>query len=97
MENVLKRPLITEKVTAQNKKGQYGFEVSMNANKIEIKKAVEKLYGVTVTEVNTMRCIGHTKSKSTKRGAVTSGRTSTWKKAIVTVAEGEIIDIYAEA
>ncbi|WP_128545608.1 50S ribosomal protein L23 [Larkinella soli] len=96
MENVLKRPIITEKMTALNKKGQYGFEVSMNANKIEIKKAVEKLYGVTVTDVNTMRCIGHKKSKSTKRGTITSGRTSTWKKALVTVAEGEVIDIYAE-
>jgi len=95
MENVLKRPIITEKMTALNKEGKYGFEVALNANKIEIKKAVEKLYGVSIENVQTMRCIGYKKSRSTKRG-VTSGRTSTWKKAIVTVAEGEIIDIYAE-
>ena len=95
MENVLKRPIITEKMTDLNKSGKYGFEVTLNANKIEIKRAVEKLYGVTIEDVQTMRCIGHKKSKSTKKG-VTSGRTSTWKKAIVTVAEGEIIDIYAE-
>jgi len=93
--NVLKRPIITEKMTALNKQGKYGFEVTLNANKIEIKKAVEKLYGVRVEDVQTMRAIGHTKSRSTKRG-VTSGRTSTTKKAIVTVAEGEVIDIYSE-
>jgi large subunit ribosomal protein L23 len=94
--DVLKRPIITEKMTALNKQGKYGFEVTMDANKIEIKKAVEKLYGVTVEDVRTMRCIGHKKSKSTRRGGITSGRTSTWKKAVVTVAEGEVIDIYAE-
>ena len=93
--SILKRPIITEKVTALNKKGKYGFEVSLDANKIEIKRAVEKLYGVTVEGVQTMRCIGHKKSKSTRKG-VTSGRTSTWKKAIITVAKGEVIDIYAE-
>lgn len=95
--NVLKRPIITEKMTALNKKGKYGFEVALNANKIEIKKAVEKLYGVQVTDVCTMRSIGHMKSKSTKKGVMTRGRTSTTKKAIVTVAEGEVIDIYSEA
>lgn len=93
--NVLKRPIITEKMTALNKKGQYGFEVTLNANKIEIKKEVERMYGVKVADVSTMRVIGHTKSKSTKKG-VTSGRTSTTKKAIVTLAEGEVLDIYAE-
>ncbi|WP_266362338.1 50S ribosomal protein L23 [Tellurirhabdus rosea] len=93
--NVLKRPIITEKMTALNKQGKYGFEVTLNANKIEIKKEIEKMYGVKVADVCTMRVIGHTKSKSTKKG-VTSGRTSTTKKAIVTLAEGEVLDIYAE-
>ena len=95
---VIKKVRISEKATMlQETTGELVLEVDRDANKIEIKKAVEKLYGVTVTEVNTMRCFGHMKSKSTKKGAVTAGRTSTWKKAIVTVADGEIIDIYAEA
>ncbi|WP_234736413.1 50S ribosomal protein L23 [Tellurirhabdus bombi] len=93
--SVLKRPIITEKLTALNKQGKYGFEVTLNANKIEIKKEIEKMYGVKVSDVKTLRSIGHTKSRSTKKG-VTSGRTSTTKKAIVTLAEGEVLDIYAE-
>lgn len=94
--SVLKRPIITEKVTAQGSLGKYAFEVAKDANKIEIKKAIEKMYGVTVKSVNTMRCIGKTKSRISS-GKFISGKTSTYKKAIVTVAEGEIIDIYGEA
>jgi large subunit ribosomal protein L23 len=89
--NVLKRPLVTEKYTAMNEVGKYAFEVEKKANKVEIKKAVEKLYGVTVTNVATMRSIGKVKTKYTKSGAVT-GRTSLIKKAIVTLKEGEVID-----
>ncbi|NDK56149.1 50S ribosomal protein L23 [Pontibacter fetidus] len=92
--NVLKRPLVTEKYTAMNEVGKYAFEVEKKANKVEIKKAVEKLYGVTVTSVATMRSIGKTKTKYTKSGAVT-GRTSLIKKAIVTLKEGEMIDFYS--
>lgn len=92
--SVLIKPLITEKLTAMNEKGRYGFLVSLKANKIEIKKAVEKMYGVKVEQVNTLRRAGKPKSKSTQT-KVTTGKTSVTKKAIVTVAEGEVIDFYS--
>lgn len=91
---ILKRPLVTEKYTAMNEVGKYAFEVDKKANKVEIRKAVEKLYGVTVTGVATMRSIGKVRSKYTKSGAV-SGRTSLIKKAIVTLKEGDVIDFYS--
>ena len=91
---ILKRPLVTEKMTALNEKGKYAFEVGKNANKVEIKKHIEKLYGVTVEKVATMRIQGKLKSKNTKAGVV-SGRKPTVKKAIVTVKEGDIIDFYS--
>ncbi len=92
--SVLKKPLITEKVSTQNESGKYGFIVDVNANKVEIKKEVEKMYGVTVESVNTMKYQGKQKSRYTKTRVV-SGRTSGYKKAIVTVAEGEVIDFYS--
>ncbi|MBO9639312.1 50S ribosomal protein L23 [Siphonobacter aquaeclarae] len=91
--SIIIRPLLTEKSTAQNEQGKYGFEVALTANKVEIKKAIEKMYGVKVESVNTLRQIGKKKSRST-RTKITSGNTSTIKKAIVTVAEGEVIDFY---
>mgnify|MGYP002777830527 FL=1 len=90
---ILIRPLLTEKYTTLNNQGKYGFEVELKANKVEIKKAVEKLYGVKVEGVQTMRQIGKQKSRST-RTRLTSGNTQTYKKAVVTVAEGEVIDFY---
>lgn len=95
MTNILKRPIITEKVTAQGVLRKYAFEVEKTANKFEIKKAIEKMFGVTVESVNTMRCIGKTKTRISS-GKFITGKTSTYKKAIVTVAEGEIIDLYGE-
>lgn len=92
--SVLKKPLITEKVSTLNESGKYGFIVEMNANKVEIKKEVEKMYGVTVESVNTMRYQGKQKSRYTKSKVVT-GRTAGYKKAIVTVADGEVIDFYS--
>ena len=92
--SVLKKPLITEKVSTQNESGKYGFIVDINANKVEIKKEVEKMYGVNVESVNTMKYQGKQKSRYTKTRVV-SGRTSGYKKAIVTVAEGEVIDFYS--
>ena len=92
--SVLKRPIITEKVSAQNESGKYGFVVDSNANKVEIKKAVEKMYGVNVAEVNTMIYSGKSKSRYTK-GKVISGKSATYKKAIITVADGEVIDFYS--
>ena len=93
MKSILKRPIVTEKMTAANEKGRYGFEVSRRANKIEIKKAVEDMYNVTVARVHTMNVQGKAKSRFTKAGVI-SGRASSYKKAIITVAEGEIIDFY---
>jgi large subunit ribosomal protein L23 len=92
--SVLIKPLVTEKVSALNEKGKYGFVVAKTANKVQIKKAVEKAYGVTVESVNTMRYHGKTKSRYTKTGVV-SGRTSSYKKAVVSVGEGEVIDFYS--
>lgn len=92
--SVLIKPLVTEKVSALNEKGKYGFVVAKTANKVEIAKAVEKTYGVTVETVNTMRYNGKEKSRYTKTGVV-SGRTPSYKKAIITVSEGEVIDFYS--
>lgn len=94
MINILVKPLITEKAASLNEAGKYGFVVATKANKVEIKKAIEKLYGVNVQEINTLICRGKTKSKYSKSG-VLAGRTKTYKKAIVKVAEGEVIDIYS--
>ena len=92
--SVLKRPLVTEKISALNEKGVYGFVVTLTANKVEIKKAVEKAYGVNVESVRTMIYQGKSKSRYTK-SKVVSGRTAAYKKAIVTVADGEVIDFYS--
>ncbi len=91
--SILKRPLVTEKVSALNEKGKYGFIVEITANKVEIKNAVEKMYGVNVERVNTLSMMGKLKVRSTKAGML-SGRRPNFKKAIVTLAEGEVIDFY---
>lgn len=92
--SILKKPLVTEKVSALNEKGKYGFFVDINANKVEIKRAVEKQYGVTVESVNTMSVMGKLKTRYTKAG-VLAGRKPNYKKAIVTLAQGEVIDFYS--
>lgn len=92
--SILKKPLVTEKVSALNEKGKYGFVVDLDANKVEIKKAIEKQYGVNVTSVNTINVMGKKKSRYSKTG-VLEGRRPSYKKAIVTLAEGEIIDFYS--
>ena len=91
---VLVRPLVTEKFSAMNEHGKYGFVVAREANKVEIKKEVEKTYGGTVERVNTMVHPGKSKSRFTKSGVI-AGRTQTFKKAVVKVAEGDIIDFYS--
>jgi len=94
MEIIL-RPVVTEKMTAIGEKlNRYGFRVHIEANKIDIKKAVEALYGVKVVAVNTARHSGKNKSRFTKTGVI-KGKTNAYKKAIVTVAEGETIDFYS--
>lgn len=92
--SIIKRPALTEKSQGMQESGKYTFIVDMKANKIEIAKEVKKMYGVEVTEVNTMRQLGKRKSRST-RTRITTGKTSTFKKAIVTVAAGEVIDFYS--
>jgi len=92
--SVLIKPLITEKASALNEKGKYGFIVEKKANKVEIRKEIEKMYGVTVQDVNTMIYQGRAKSRYTK-SRVVSGRTPSFKKAIVTVADGDVIDFYS--
>jgi large subunit ribosomal protein L23 len=77
-----------------DKLSQYGFIVEKSANKLEIKKAIEELYGVTVDSINTIRYAGKLKSRYTKSGFL-SGRTNSIKKAIVTLKEGEKIDFYS--
>ena len=92
---ILKKPIISEKMTRITEKvGQYGFIVDMNANKLQIKKAVEAMYSVNVEAVNTMNFGGKVKSRGTKTGdtKVVKGRS---KKAIVTLKKGEVIDFYS--
>ncbi len=93
--DILLKPIVTEKMTNQGDKyNRYGFLVAKNANKIQIKKAVEDLYSVTVESVNTMRYGGKVKSRNTKSGLLT-GKTAATKKAVITLAEGNKIDFYS--
>jgi large subunit ribosomal protein L23 len=93
--DILLKPIVTEKMTSQGDKfNRYGFLVARNANKLQIKKAIEELYSVTVDSVNTMRYGGKIKSRNTKSGLLI-GKTSATKKAIVTLAEGNKIDFYS--
>jgi large subunit ribosomal protein L23 len=95
MYNILLRPLVTEKMTSiQEKQGKYGFIVKLDANKIEIKKAVKQAYGVNVVKVNTIRVDGKVKKRNTTKGVIV-GRAASYKKAIITIGPGEIIDFYA--
>ena len=96
LTDVLVKPVLTEKVNKQIEKSQrYTFIVDKKANKLEIKKAVEEFYGVTVTAVNTSVVPGKTKNRFTKSGYI-SGRKPAKKKATVTVAAGEEINLYGE-
>ena len=93
--SILLKPIVTEKMTSQGDKfNRYGFLVAKDANKLQIKKAVEELYNVTVASVNTIRYGGKIKSRNTKSGLL-SGRTNAVKRAIVTLAEGNKIDFYS--
>lgn len=93
--DIIIKPVITEKMTQMGESlNRYGFIVNRKANKLQIKKAIEELYGVDVVSVNTMTYRGKTKSRFTKTGII-SGKTASFKKAIITVAEGETIDFYS--
>ncbi len=95
LSEVLIKPILTEKANAQQEKlRRYAFKVSRRANKLEIKKAVEEFYGVSVINVNTVVVPGKNKTRYTKKG-FTKGQKQAYKKAMVTVAEGENIDLYS--
>ncbi|ASB48478.1 50S ribosomal protein L23 [Alkalitalea saponilacus] len=93
--DVIVKPIVTEKMTQQGEAlNRYGFIVKDRVSKSEIKKAVEEMYDVTVATINTMRYSGKLKTRYTK-GGILSGRTASYKKAIVTLAEGDKIDFYS--
>jgi large subunit ribosomal protein L23 len=92
---IILKPVITEKMTEKGEKlHQFGFIVAKKANKIQIKSEVETLYNVQVVSVNTMTYSGKRKSRFTKAG-VLSGKTNAFKKAVVTLAEGDSIDFFS--
>ncbi len=93
--SVLIKPIITEKMTADSELfNRYGFYVDSKANKLQIKEAVETAYGVTVEKVRTMNYGPERRTRYTKTG-IQHGKTNSRKKAIVDVAEGDIIDFYS--
>lgn len=95
LSDVLVKPVVTEKVNLQmERSGRYTFVVDKKANKLEIKKAVEEFYGVKVDGVNTVVVPGKAKNRFTKSGFI-SGVKSSYKKAIVTLAEGDSIDLFS--
>ena len=92
---IIIKPIVTEKLTAQGEKlNRYGFIVDRKANKLQIKNEVEKLYNVSVTDVNTVNYNGKRKSRYTKSGLL-RGRANHYKKAYITLAGDEKIDFYA--
>ena len=93
---IIIKPIVTEKQTAITEKmdNRYGFRVSPDANKLEIKKAVEELYNVTVVDVNTINYSGKQKTRYTKSGII-NGKQAAFKKAIITLKEGETIDFFS--
>ncbi|MBQ0141560.1 MAG: 50S ribosomal protein L23 [Prevotellaceae bacterium] len=90
------KPLVTEKMTTLSDKenNKFGFIVNPKANKIELKKEIEEKYNVNVVSVNTMRYAGKSKQRYTKSGVI-KGRTNAFKKAVVTLKEGETIDFFS--
>jgi large subunit ribosomal protein L23 len=95
LSDVLIKPILSEKANSQQDKlRRYAFRVAKKANKLEIKKAVENFYGVTVIDVNTVVAPAKSKTRFTKAGFI-SGQKPSFKKAFVTVAVGETIDLYS--
>lgn len=87
LESIIKEPILTEKSSAERGQNKYFFKVQKNANKNEIKKAVEQLFKVKVLDVNTMKVNG----KKRRQGRL-EGKTKDWKKAMVTLKEGQVIE-----
>lgn len=96
MHNILIKPLVTEKMTdLMERENKYGFVVDYDSNKIEIAKAVEQKFDVEVIAVNTIKYKGKTKTQFTRKGRFT-GKTPRFKKAIITLKEGETLDLFEE-
>ncbi|MCJ0742258.1 50S ribosomal protein L23 [Pedobacter montanisoli] len=92
---ILQKPILTEKASLLTEKtNRFTFKVNPKANKLQIKQAIEQMYGVNIVSLNTMVVVGKTKTRNTKSGLV-SGRSPKYKKAIVTLKDGETIDYYA--
>lgn len=95
LEDILLRPLLTEKANKQmEQRNRYSFQVGRNANKLEIQKAVEDFYGVKVVDVNTSVVPGKNRTRFTKAGLL-KGRKPAYKKAVVTLKEGDSIDLFS--
>ena len=91
---ILVKPLITEKMSLLSEnKGQYGFRVALTATKPEIKAEIEKMYSVEVAKIRTLVVAGKSKTRFTKSG-VSNGKTNNYKKAIVSLKDGQSIDFY---
>ncbi len=97
IEDIIRRPLITEKNTWLMEKDQYSFEVASEANKIQIRDAVEKTFAVRVKAVNTLNVKPKVRSRTARRsGGRIVGHTRSWKKAIVTLVPGDRIDLFEQ-
>ncbi len=95
MQGIIKKPVITEKATmSSEKQNAFSFEVDKKANKIEIKNAVEKMYGVHVVDVRTANYGGGKSSMKYTNKGIVEQKSKQWKKAVVTVADGETIDLF---
>ncbi|MCF8329478.1 MAG: 50S ribosomal protein L23 [Crocinitomicaceae bacterium] len=95
MQGIIKKPVITEKATAASERqNAFSFEVDRKANKIEIKNAVEKMYGVHVVDVRTLNYGGGKSSMKYTNKGIVEQKSKQWKKAVVTVADGETIDLF---
>jgi large subunit ribosomal protein L23 len=90
---IVLRPVISEKSMDETSRGKYTFAVNDDANKLQIKDAVEELFKVTVVDVNVLTMKAKEKSRNRKRGRI-QGWTSPWKKAVVTVAAGDKIEFF---
>jgi large subunit ribosomal protein L23 len=93
--DILRKPILTEKASILTEKlNRYSFQADPRADKLQIKAAIEKIYGVQIVSINTMVVYGKTKHRSTKAGYV-SGRAAKYKKAVVTLKDGDVIDFYS--
>lgn len=96
-KQILIKPVVSEKAEIlSDKQTQYTFIVAKSANKVEVRKAIEARYGVTVESVNTLTMPSKAKNRTTKSGLV-RGRVPSFKKAVVTLSDGETLDLYNEA